>query len=460
MQKLVAKYGLAAHLALLAVAPLVLFPYLDGKAMATVMLWLSAFAGVWLLLEPSVRSGEHLRRARMRVLHGIARDPLFWASVAVVAFAGLRALNAGVGLGYDAELSVWKMQPPDFPILPGSVGDAGFLPFAVSVAGMVLMQGCRHSMGRASRMAFWLLSSALTGLGAAVAIVAAHFGCEGAGAMMAVSDSAFTFLGLACGFHLLSGTVALETAFENRWNAAMLLLPLSVGGTGAGLFCFSPTFVTLAFAGAELVVLAYSFFYACRRLPSAGEFKLLVVCGVSFALGGLLVMMLTPAPLMQERLAAFAERTFFAERFWKLREVLSAIAFKSWVSHLWTGTGLASFSLDFRFNARPEDWMLLPRGIASLPSGWWLILAERGVVGAVMFVLPFGFLLFTYGRRLALWISDMSVPHPACVVAPVALALFVASGFVDCSLTRADVILVMVSLLAVSAAAFPRRKKC
>lgn len=459
MQKLVAKYGLAAHLAFLAVAPLVLFPFLGGTAVATVVLWLSAYAAVWLLVEPSVRNGEHLHRARMRVFHDIVRDPLFWASVAVVAFAGMRALNTGVGLAYDAELSVWKLRPADFPILPGSVGESGYLPFAVSVAVTVLLQGCRHSMGRSSRMAFWLLSSALTGLGVVVFVVAAHFGCEGARAMMAVSDTGCTFLGVACGFHLLTGTAALVAAFENKWNAAMLLMPLSVGGTGAGVFCFSPAFVALTFAGAELVVLAYSFFYACRRLPSAGEFKLLVVCGTSLAMGGLLVAMLMSGALMQERLTVFAERTFFTERFWKLREMLSSIALKTWVAHLWTGTGLSSFPLDFRFNARPEDWTLLPRGIAVLPNGWWLILAERGVVGAVMFALPVGFLVFTYFRRLTAWIGVMSLPHPACLVAPVAWTLFVVSGLVDCSLTRADVILVVVSLLAVSAAAFPRRKK-
>ena len=92
MQKLISKYGLAAHLALLAVAPLFLFPFLPGESVATVELWLSGFTLVWLLMEPSRRNEEMLHDARMRVAGDIARDPLFWALLGAV--HGLSAIPA------------------------------------------------------------------------------------------------------------------------------------------------------------------------------------------------------------------------------------------------------------------------------------------------------------------------------------------------------------------------------
>ena len=136
--------------------------------------------------------------------------------------------------------------------------------------------------------------------------------------------------------------------------------------------------------------------------------------------------------------------------------MLSAVAFKSWISHIWIGTGIDSFPLDFRFAAQDADWAVLPRGATAVPNGWWLLLAERGLVGAVFFVLPFGFLLFTYGRRLVGGVRTRALPHPVCLIALVALALFVATGFVDCSPLRAESLMAMCAYLAVSAAAFPR----
>ena len=87
MQKAISKYGLAAHLALLAVAPLFLFPFCDDAWTARVVIWLSLFAAVWTILEPSRRAEETLHDARFRVASSIARDPLFWLSLCLVLIA-------------------------------------------------------------------------------------------------------------------------------------------------------------------------------------------------------------------------------------------------------------------------------------------------------------------------------------------------------------------------------------
>ena len=121
---------------------------------------------------------------------------------------------------------------------------------------------------------------------------------------------------------------------------------------------------------------------------------------------------------------------------------------------MWIGSGLGSFPLVFRFNASPEDWELLPLGASALSNGWWKILSEGGLVGLVSYVLPPLFLVFTYFRRLAEGIRARAWPEPAVILAPLALALLVGGGFLDCTLTRAEVVLTTGAMLAVSAATF------
>lgn len=459
MQKLIAKYGLAAHLAILAVAPLFLFPFCATGTVAWVLVWLALPTALWTVLEPSSRGREHLHDARWRVAKAIFRDPLFWASLVLLVFTGLRAINSGISLGYDAEASVWRVSSPVFPILPGVVGSAGDLSFAVALACVVLLQACRHSLGRSARMAFLLLASFLSGLAAIIALVALHGGVAGALALLpSDGGTARSFIALAFGLHLIGGLVALIAIAEHRWRFSFFLLPLAIGGNAAGLFAFAPPYLSAAFAVAGILTLAYALVFSFQTHSSSDGFKLLMIGGIALTIGGLLDTAILPKAVMDERLASFMNLEFFPERFWEIRGVLSAVAAKSWFSHIWIGTGIDSFPLDFRFAAQDADWVALPRGATAVANGWWLLLAERGLVGTVFFILPFAFLLFTYGRRLVEGVRARALPHPICLIAPLTLVLFVATGFVDCSPLRAEALMTMCAYLAVSAAAFSRVK--
>ena len=457
MQKLIAKYGLAAHLAILAVAPLFLFPFCAAGTVAWVLVWLVLPTALWTVLEPSLRGGEHLRDARQRVVKAVLRDPLFWASLVLVVFTGVRALNSGISLSYNAEESIWRVSSPVFPILPGVVGSAGDLSFAVALACLVLLQACRHSLGRSARMAFLLLASFLSGLAAIIALVALHEGATGALALLpADGGAACSFIALTFGLQLIGGLVALIAIAEYCWRFSFFLLLLAIGGNAAGLFAFAPAYLSAAFAVAGVLTLAYALIFSFQAFSSSDGLTLMVIGSIALTLGGLLVAAILPKAVMDERLTAFTNLAFFPERFWEIRGALSAVAVESWFSHIWIGTGIDSFPLDFRFAAQDADWESLPRGATAVANGWWLLLAERGLVGAVFFILPFGFLLFTYVRRLVEGVKARILPHPACLIAPVALALFVANGFVDCSPLRIEALMVMCAYLAVSAAAFPR----
>lgn len=459
MQKLIAKYGLAAHLAILAVAPLFLFPFAGVKAVVVTLLWLSLVAACWTIFEPSVLRGEHLHEARCRILREIGRDPLFWLMAGVVLMTGLRALNTGVALAYDAEEAKWHMAQAVLSFLPGSVDRSGDLPFAAALSVTVLLSACRHAMGRSARMSFLLLASSLSGVASIVLHVAVNMGCPTAMSFVSRTTAAFSFVGFSFGVYFLAGLVGLFAVSENDWNKLLLLPVAAIGGNGAGVFSCAPVYQSASFSLAFAVLAAYVVFYSKWSLRASGKFKLALIGLTAIVLGGLLVLSSRSQAVLAEYQVAFQRQTPFPERFWEVRSMLSGISFRSWVSHLWIGAGVGAFPLCFRFGAHASDWTLLPSGAAAVSNGWWQVLAERGVIGLVLVVVPAGFLLFTYGRRLYGSFRDWEIPHPSCLLAPLLLTLSVALGFFDCSFMRIEALMAVGALLSVSAASFPKRRQ-
>ena len=459
MQKAIAKYGLAAHLAILAVAPLFLFPFFGDDTIAVVLLWLSLPAAVWTIMQPSVRRGEMLHNARSRVSSEMFLDPFFWAMLVVVAFSGLRAINSGVAMAYDAETAKWYMASPVFPLLPASVKDAGFLPFAATLATLIIVVAGRHALGLKARQSYFVISSALAGVAAAVAAVLANLGNEAALSAVKCPYGDLSFVGVAFLVHFVGSTVAVAAAIENRWNRVMPVLVLSVGGTAAGSFMFSPAHDTGIFFIAWLVVFAYAFFYSFRVVRGAAEFKMLIVLAVSLASGWALAFITAPGSLLSTRASAFVDQTFFPQWFAAARRVLSALAIKAWMASPWTGTGVGSFALDIRFNASPADWASIPRGLVAPPVGWLKMMTERGIAGAAMMALPLVLMLVTYGRRFVGWLFVRTAPQPGCWVGPAVVLAVAATGFFDCSYMRADVLMAVAGTLAISASSFPKAEK-
>ena len=450
MQKVITKYGLAAHLAILAVAPLFLSPLC--------VLWLTGLAAIWLLMEPSRIGGEMLHDARWRVKLAIVRDPLFWFSLVVVAYAATRFLNDGVALVYDAENSAWSFGRPKMPILPGSVTGMGAVEFAAAVAMLVILQGCRHGLGKAARMVFLLLSSSFSGLCAVTLGVMIASGSELAGGLMRCDWLSPVFLGSIFGVYLLIGTVAVLFLYERKWRRAMLLVSLSVGGNVAGLFLFAPPAVHLLFLVGEALILLYLFVYARKALPGSGEFKVLVTFSLAVTLGIVFVVFVMPEPLLQERLKAFETRAFFPDGFWTLRKGLSDLSLKIWKDYPWVGSGLGAFPLGLKFFAEEADWILIQPQQTMPLNGYWGLLVERGVIGALVFVCVLGFLAWTFSVRL-IQAGFRALPHPACLLGPIVLIVLAAESMVDGALIVSGMTVAVTAALSLSAGFFQKERR-
>lgn len=459
MQKLVSKYGTAAHLALLAVAPLFLYPYCSATWTATVLIWLTLLVGPWVLIEPSRRSGEMLHDARTRVVRGIVRDPLFWILTAIVAMSAVRWANGGIGLAYDPEKTVWFMRPPCVDFLPGCVDGSGALPFATSLGFLVVVVGCRHALGKTARMSFLFTASTLAGLAGVAGAVAFYAGHDGAVKAASCAVTNPSYYGAAFGMHLMGGIVALVGAFECRWNKYLLLFAFAIGGAATGLYFFSPTYLTVVFLGASLLLLLVSCGGAGLKFGGSVPFKSLATVLIASMIPALCAMGLASDEFNAMRLAPLWDGgSFFPHGFGEMRDALSAISAKVWKERPWLGSGLGSFPLDIRFNASESDWLMLKPSQSAALQGWWHLVAERGIVGALSFAIVAGTLLFTYVRRLVGSFGH-SVFLPGCLLCPVAAAALVAVTFADVSFLRPEVLLSMGAFFAIAASSFPQPVK-
>ena len=472
MHKAISKYGLAAHLALLAVAPLFLFPFCGDAWTARAVIWLSLLAAGWTVLEPSRRADETLHDARFRVASSIALDPLFWFSLVLVLIAAVRWLNGGIGMVYDAETSIWSLSEARVPFLPGGTEDSGYLPFAAALGVAVLMQAGRHALGKSARVCFLFVAALLAGIAAIVAGLACVFENPVALHYAACSTVDATYPGVAFGICFMGSMVAIAGAFERKWNRAMPLLAIAVGGTAVGLYLFSPDIVIVVHAACAVVVAASALAYAHRRIGGLVVPKCLAFMLVAAIPPVLFVMGVVPEGIKAQKLSLlFGEEgaRLFPDGFFELRSALSGIAEKVWKENPWLGTGLGTFGFDIRFNATEADWAVFASNQTGALNGWMQMLAERGISGVVFFVAPMLFLLWTYGLRAFYAVSDILsksrrsfgalVFHPVCALGPVAIAAVAACGFYDHSFWRSEIMMLVAAMFAMAGSAFPAPKK-
>lgn len=407
-----------------------------------------------------------LHNARWRVFLSVIRDPLFWFSLVLVVISAIRLVNDGVAMVYNAETMQWSLGQPHISILPGGLDDVGYLPFSAVIASSVIMQACRHALGKSARVCFLFAASFLAGISALVLAVALFCGHHGVVSAASAATEDATFIGNAFGLHLAGGLVALIGAFEQKWKRAMPLLIVSIGGCGVGLYSFAPDLVIMAYAVAAVIVLALSLLYAQNKIGGLVVPKSLAFLLISIAAGLLVVISLVPDSVKEVRFAWLFQDgiKLLSDEFIAARDALSSIAQSVWKNHPWIGTGLGSFYLDIRFKATPEMWSLFPATQVGCLNGWWQILAERGISGVIFFLSPLVFLLSTYAMRCFAAVKHSfeyrkSVVgffyHPICWLGPIAVMVTAACGFFDHSFWRAETMMAVAAMFAMSAPAFP-----
>ena len=465
--KIISKYGLAAHLGFLAASPVAFAPFLDVAALGRLILWLSLFAVVWMLFDPSLRMGEHSADARKRVAMELVRDPFLWFFILVIVFAVVRWLNSGIEMRYDAEQSAWLVREAAAPALPASSGQAGFLPMVAAVGLGVFVLGIRHAVGMYARLFCGLSLVVVTGLGGLVAAggyCLGYFPSLSKAAVAGIAQS--PFVGTAFGFLLALSVVCGMEAERRKWPAARLPYVLAVSGNASGLVFFSPPIETLTFLVVTLLFGVYSAVY-CARVGTLGGFARSVVFTLlGLAIPVLLVLGLSSPEFQQAKLQGLDPELIFPVEYGSLNETWARIAKGAWLEHPWCGTGVGAFGLHVPFLATKADWALLPARPDHAISGYWTLLAERGIVGCSLLAIGLGLMIWFWIARLVEAIASLRgnddaekllfACPPVVWTAPFLIALAATVLFFSHAFASISIVFALVAPLALSAASFPR----
>ena len=137
-----------------------------------------------------------------------------------------------------------------------------------------------------------------------------------------------------------------------------------------------------------------------------------------------------------------------------------------WNQSPWRGVGIGAFNIQAQFLAEKADWEFLSPNLSSALSGYWTVLAERGILGCILLVSMGCLFMFSWIRNLVRAVAfvhtrdDADIFVFACApmvwVAPIALAVFCAEAFFSPVFSCSVTLFAVVAIVGLSAASFPR----
>jgi len=469
IQKAITKYGLAFHLAVLAVLPSVLAPFVPDHALGRTVLWFSVIGALWIFIEPSMRQGEHLSQARARVCSSFFRDPIVWFFVIFVVLTAIRWLNTGIEMVYDSEKVSWSVAEPSWSIFPASVGAAGFLPFTVAVAATVVVVGLRHAVGLAARVSFGLTSAFIAGIGGWVAAGAACLGIA-----PFVTDAAAGFgvvreplMGALWGVWLMVGLCAGAQAEARAWKRGRLVFSLAIGGNVIGILFFSPPLVSAAYFILALLFIVYSWVWLGRASSKGAVARNVVFALLGISMVVLFFMALAPSQVKKAKSSGLDPEVAWRGEEHEADAALSGMAKRMWLLEPWCGVGLGAFRLNAPFVAQSEDWEVVPPNPVRAINGYWTLLAERGNVMCGLLAMGIGLMFWSWASRcfeafmsLHKDVESDVFPFscPPVVWAPlIFIPLLAVEGVFAPVFSVRTILLAVVAALALATSSFPRR---
>jgi hypothetical protein len=351
--------------------------------------------------------------------------------------------------------------------MPASTLDAGFLPMTVTVALGVLVVGVRHALGLSARIFCGLTATLFAGLGGLVAAVYASLGTYPAFVQAAKANFLQTpFAGTPFGMFLILAIALGAVAECRKWSYARIPYVLAVAGTSSGLVFFAPPAAVCAYLLATFLFALFAFTY-CVRVGSLGGFaRIAVLTILGLAVPALLIMALASSDLQQFKLEGLEIEKILPVEYAQLKDTLSRISKAMWLERPWCGAGLGAFGLHVPFLAAKADWAVLPPHASNAISGFWTLLAERGIVGCSLFAVGIGILLWSWCARLVeafLYVRGndemdtfMFACPPVVWTAPIVVALAIAELLYANVFASPAAMFAFTVPLALSAASFPR----
>lgn len=364
--------------------------------------------GVWCALSlllmalclPPVLKGESFWMARTRVTRLLRQDVVTWAGLLGVLYVGAQLLNGPRTLVYSAELRRWVFSSPPMPFFPSCVEAGVGAPFLAGLlGGLACALAVRCALPRKQRLFALMGLAMLTGL---LALGGAVMACVVGGGLSfewvgGVYDVSVLWLLMFC----VSLGVAGEAFLEGHVATFVAALAAACANE-LGLFAFGRP----AAVGVSALVVAVWLAFAVFAVRASGRYpRLLWHCATVlppvFA-AGVGLALVPGAEAMRAGLDAAswseAMEAFVAQ--WSFR---AGLALEVLGANPMLGVGPEGFGQMARFYVKGRlGWALWKSGGAALPCDFLRLLAERGMIGALVLLLPGAAML---GRCLMRWVE-------------------------------------------------------
>ena len=464
----ISKYGLATHLALAAALPAALAQSVSGSVLSIAMLWVSLSAVLWMLIEPSVLSGETVSTARMRVISHVIRDPLVWFLLVAILYAFVRWLNNGVRLAFDAETSIWAVKEATLPFLPASTANEGLFPMALVISMGVVVIGVKHALGRNARLWFGIAAGAISAVGAVTSAVFVGMAMEPFRSSALSSIGAPVFYGSMYALFLPMTLACGIQAEECGMTKSRLVFAWAVAGNGLGAYLFLPGILSVAYLSVSVVVAALALAILKIRSGAAAAARAAAMLAFGIVLAVFSSILPSFEEVQKNKAESLDAEKAFSPALADRNEALFRISKAIWLEHPWGGAGVGAFALQAPFVAGKEDWTVLPPQPSIGPNGFLTLISERGIVGASLWLLGFALLLqFWFARLIGsfAWqkLQDegrswfLNVP-PVVWTGPLILLLFLADAFFSSGFPLTALSACVAAALPLAAASFPKKK--
>jgi len=379
MQKILTKYGLAIHVALVCFFPFAGFgssrwlPFIP-------FLWLSLAVVELMILLPSVYRGETLADARQRMVRGLYWDPLLYIGAALVGMLMIQWLNGGCPLVYLPDADVWRISTPPIAWAPFCVeAVAGFSQFCVLVACVVVGLAVRNALSRTPKR--MLLQGMAVASGCVALISVARVWPE-----RCLADAANLARGTFFGFWMLLSWGLLADALTRFQRGGRTLYLFGTLANLIGLLFYSPPLSVCLYGILGLALFLYALVYLDAQVSKKTQVLLFLV--TVFALAALVV---TLGFLMPDNpVAAKMKEAWPVAEYWEklmaTRRVRMDAALALWKEHLWFGCGAGGFFHGVGLLLSDKEWALLQTDQAYAYHEYLQFLCEYGVVGLALFL--------------------------------------------------------------------------
>ena len=252
-------------------------------------------------------------------------------------------------------------------------------------------------------------------------------------------------------------------------SKARLVFAWSVAGNSVGAYVFLPAILSISYFVISAILAAAALVMAKRRAGAAAAARAASMLSFGVIAAVFVFMVLPSDGIQSSKMEHLDVEKSFTPALSDRNDALRRIAKTMWLQQPWSGVGVGAFGLHAPFCAAKDDWAVLPSEPKDGSNGYFTLLAERGIVGSLLWGIGIAFLCWFWvsrlvgafkwqkeqdeGRSFVMNISAVAWTGPLVLVACAADAWF-SSGFPLAPLSACTM-----AAMPLAAASFPKVKR-